>query len=138
MAYSYYNPNPVANNTRDCAIRALAKALNTTWEDSFVRLSAMAFSMGQTMDYNAVWGAVLRMNGFNRAVIPNTCPDCYTVKDFCRDHPVGIFVLDTGGHVATVVDGILYDILDTGNEIPQYYWYLPKEKGETLNGTKPS
>jgi hypothetical protein len=123
MAYSHYNPNPVKNNTRDCAIRAVAKALNITWEESFSKIAAMAFSMGETMDANAAWGAVLRMNGFKRDVIPNTCPDCYTAKDFCKDHNKGIFVLGFGNHVATVVDGILYDSTDTSDEIPQYFWY---------------
>ena len=123
MSYSYYNPNPIRNNTRDCAIRAVAKALDTTWEDAFAKISTMAFAMGETMDNNAVWGAVLRMNGFKRDIIPNTCPDCYTIKDFCIDHPKGVFVLGTGQHAATVVNGVLYDSYDTGDEIPIFFWY---------------
>ena len=124
MPYSYYNPNPIRNNTRDCAIRAVSKALNITWERAFAEIAAMAFSMGETMDSNAVWGAVLRMNGFKRDIIPNTCPDCYTVKDFCKDNPKGIFVLGMTNHVATVVNGTLYDSVDTSDEIPLYFWYL--------------
>lgn len=123
MAYTYYNPNPVKANTRDCAIRALAKVLNVTWEQSFAEIAAMAFSMGQTMDYDAVWGAVLRMNDFKRDVIPNTCPDCYTAREFCNDHNKGVFVLCFGNHVTAVVDGVIYDTSDTSNEIPIYYWY---------------
>lgn len=131
MPYSYYNPNPVKNNTRDCAIRAVAKALNIDWEASFAKIAAMAYEMGETMDRDAVWGAVLRQNGFYRDVIPNTCPNCYNVKDFCKDHPKGIFVLVFGDHTATVVDGVLYDSWDTTNMIPMYYWYLPeKEENE--------
>lgn len=123
--YSYYNPNPVRNNTRDCAIRAVAKALDISWEDSFCRIAAMAYSMGETMDANAAWGAVLRMNGFYRDIIPNTCPDCYTARDFCKDHPKGIYVLGFSDHVSTVINGVIYDIVDTGDQIPIYYW---KEK----------
>lgn len=132
MGYTFYNPNPVKNNTRDCAIRAIAKALNISWEESFAKIASMAFNMAQTMDYDAVWGAVLKMNGFRREIIPNTCPECYTIKEFCNDHPKGIYVLGMGNHVVTVVDGILYDSSDTSNEIPQFYWYL--EKGDQ-NGT---
>lgn len=123
MPYSYYNPNPIRNNTRDCAIRAVAKALNISWEDSFAAIAVMAYSMGETMDANAAWGAVLRQNGFKRDIIPNTCPDCYTVQDFCKDHPRGIFVLGFDGHVATVIDGVLYDSYDSSYLIPNYYWY---------------
>ena len=35
-------------------------------------------------------------------------------------------MLGFGNHVATVVDGILYDSWDSSNEIPQYFWH----KGE--------
>lgn len=129
MPYSYYNPNPVRNNTRDCAVRAVAKALDISWEDSFAKIASMAFAMGQTMDYDPVWGAVLRQNGFYRDHIDNTCPDCYTIRDFCRDNPKGTFVLGTGSHVATVRDGVLYDISDTSDEIPIYFWY----KGEVTD-----
>ena len=76
---------------------------------------------------DSVWGAVLRMNGFYREALPNTCPDCYTAEDFCIDHPIGTYVLGFGGHVATVVDGNLYDSWNSLHEIPQYYWYR-KEK----------
>lgn len=72
---------------------------------------------------DAVWGAVLRQNGFYRQAIPNTCPDCYTVEEFAREHPDGTFVLALGGHVVTVEGGDWYDTWNSGNEIPQYYFY---------------
>ena len=71
---------------------------------------------------NAVWGAYLISKGFHREVIPNTCPDCYTVRDFCVDHPRGAYLLAIGTHVVTVVDGDYYDSWDSGNEIPVYYF----------------
>ena len=54
--------------------------------------------------------------------MPNMCPPCYTVKDFCKDHPVGTYILATGSHVVTVVDGNYYDTWDSGTEVPIYYW----------------
>lgn len=72
---------------------------------------------------DSVWGAVLRQNGFYRKAIPNTYPIYYTAEDFCRGHPYGTYVLGFGGHVATVVDGDLYDSWDSSNEVPQFYWY---------------
>jgi hypothetical protein len=83
----------------------------------------MAKSMGTTTPDDAAWGAVLRKNGFHRVVIPNTCPDCYTVRDFCMDHPKGVYVLKTSGHVVTVIDGQAWDTWDSTGEIPMYYWY---------------
>lgn len=117
-----YNPNPVGRQVGDCAVRAVSKALNTDWETAYALIAKNGFLMGDMPSSNSVWGAVLRQNGFYRYAIPNTCPDCYTARDFCRDNPRGVFVLGFGGHVATVVDGDLYDSWDSSNEIPQYFW----------------
>ena len=121
--YIEYNPNPVGRKVGDCAIRAVAKALNTTWERAYVLITDAGYKMADMPSSDSVWGAVLRQHGFYRSAIPNSCPDCYTAEDFCRDHPYGIYVLGFGGHVATVVDGDLYDSWDSSQEIPVYVWY---------------
>lgn len=72
---------------------------------------------------NVTWWQVLRRHGFRRAVIPNTCPDCYTAEDFCRDHPRGTYVLCFDEHTACVRDGYVWDAFDSTREIPTYYWY---------------
>ena len=71
---------------------------------------------------NKVWDEYLRRYGFYRNVIPNMCPTCYTVLDFCRDHPTGKFVLATGSHVVAVVNGDYYDSWNSGNEVPIFYY----------------
>ena len=123
MAYIEYNPNPVGRKVGDCAVRAIAKALRTDWETAYAMIALNGYNMGDMHSSDSVWGAVLRQNDFYKKAVPNSCPDCYTVSDFCYDHPYGTFVLGFGGHVATVVDGDLYDSWDSSNEIPIYYWY---------------
>jgi hypothetical protein len=71
---------------------------------------------------NAVWAAYLRHKGFKKRVIPDTCPECYTVKDFCEEHPQGRFVLGTGKHAVAVVDGICFDTWRSEGELPIYYF----------------
>lgn len=122
-----FNPNPVGRNVGDCAIRAIAKALDLSWEQAYTEIAANGFAMGDMPSSDSVWGAVLRQNGFYRESIPNTCPNCYTAEDFCRDNPKGIFVLGFGGHVATVKDGDIYDSWDSSKSIPQFYWYKKEE-----------
>lgn len=124
MTWKQYNPNPTGRvNVGDCAVRAVAKALDTDWETAYAMIAAKGYLMGDVMSSDAIWGAVLRQHGFIRTAIPNTCPDdCYTAEDFCRDHPRGVFVLGFGGHTAAVVDGILFDSWDSSGLIPVYVW----------------
>lgn len=118
-----YNPNPIANNVQDCAVRAVSVALGISWDDAFDLITHNAKQMGVMPHNNAAWGSVLRQNGFKRAVIPDNCPDCYTVDDFCADHPRGAYVLGFDGHTTAVIDGNVIDTWDSTDEIPVYYWY---------------
>lgn len=118
-----YNPNPAGRSVGDCAIRAVSVALGVDWETAYTLITANGFRMGDMPSSNSVWGSVLKQNGFYRKAIPNNCPDCYTAEDFSRDHPKGIYVLGFGNHVATIIDGDLYDSWDSSKEIPQYVWY---------------
>lgn len=121
--WQYYLNNPAGRSVGDCAVRAVSVALGIDWEQAYILIAAAGFSMGDVISSNSVWGAVLRQHGFSRYNLPASCPDCYTFDDFARDHPKGIYVLGTGTHVATVIDGVIYDAWNSSNEIPQYYWH---------------
>ena len=120
--WKLFNPNPGGRNVGDCAVRAVAAALGTDWETAFALIAQNAYMMGDMPSSNAVFGSVLRQNGFKRSVIPNSCPDCYTVEQFAEDHPQGTFVVGTGNHVVTVKDGVILDSWDSSKEIPVYFW----------------
>ena len=79
--------------------------------------------MGDLLSSNSVIWSVLRENGFKSAERPPSCPDCYTVKEFCNKNPDGVFVLFTSGHVVTAVNGGYFDSWDSGSEILLYVWY---------------
>lgn len=117
-----YQPNPAGRNVGDCAVRAVSAALGVDWETAFAMIAKAAYQMADMPSSNAVIGAVLRSHGFYRAAIPDKCPVCYSAADFCKDHPRGVYVLGFGNHVATAIDGDLYDSWDSSSEIPQYFW----------------
>lgn len=117
-----FNPNPCGKSIGDCAVRAICAALNLTWDDAFDLLCAEARKQCDMPSSDAVWGAVLRSNGFLRCAMSLACPDCYSAHDFMHDHPDGVFVLAFGGHVATVKNGILFDSWDSSKETPIYYY----------------
>ena len=126
--WKYYQPNPTGKNVEDCAVRAVSKALGLDWQQAYAEIAAEGYFLCDMPSANAVWGAVLRHEGFRRESIPDSCPDCFTADDFCKENPDGVFVLGFGGHVATVVDGNLYDAWDSSMEIPQYYWFRKGSK----------
>ena len=121
-----YNPNPNDRRTEDCTLRAVAKVTNQSWDDTFAMLVSVAFIQKTMPGSKEVLGIVLKKLGFTRHAIPNTCPICYTEKDFCDEHPKGTYVLCTDNHVAVVQDGDIYDAWDSSMEIPMFYW--AKEK----------
>lgn len=122
MGYIFSNPNPEKNLVGDCVIRAISIVMGREWEDVYIDVVLQGFMMKDMPSSNYVWGSYLHRMGYRRTVIPNTCPDCYTVKDFCEDNPQGTFILATGTHVIAVKDGNYFDTWDSGNEIPIYYW----------------
>ena len=122
MGYIEYNPNPEGKRTDDCVVRALSKVLGYDWEKTYADLSVQGMQYHDLWNKNYVWINYLRKAGYNRAIIPNTCPDCYTIRQFCYDHPKGTYILATGAHVVTAIDGDYYDTWDSGNEVPIYYY----------------
>ena len=122
MGYVNFNKNNKKKLVGDCVIRAIATLLNVDWDDVYLDITTKGFYMKDMPSSNEVWSSYLRDVGFERYVIPNSCPDCYTVKDFCIDNPQGQFLLATGSHVIAVIDGSYYDTWDSGDEVPIYYW----------------
>lgn len=115
-----YNPNPDGRNVGDCTVRALCKALSMSWERVYAALCAYGLKVYDMPSSNAVWGLYLSDRGFVFERLQNECPYCYTIADFCAEHPRGTYVLGTGTHVVCVVDGDYYDAWDSGDKIPIY------------------
>lgn len=119
--YRPYNPNPDGNRVGDCTVRAICKATGKTWMEVHLWLFIIGHYLHDMQSANRVWGAYLRKLGFRRHLIDDDKFD-YTVEDFCREHPEGIYILAIDGHVVCAVDGFYYDSWDSGHEIPVYYW----------------
>ena len=128
MRYVKYNPNPIKKTAGDCVVRMLTIVTEESWEKCYSNLVLKGLEMGEMPSANVVWISYLRDLGFTRHSIPNTCPDCYTIKDFCADNPQGLFVVGTGSHVVAVYNGSYYDSWDSGDEIPIFYLYLREGK----------
>ena len=120
--YIHANPNPNGEYVEDCVIRAIAIVTNRSWDETALYVFGQAFIMKNMPSVDKVWGTYLQSIGFRQFPIPNTCPYCYTIRDFCIDNPTGVFILATGSHVVAVIDGDYYDTWDSGDELPTSVW----------------
>lgn len=116
------NLNPYKKTVGDCVIRAISMAEDQDWDDTFIDLMVKCFTLKDIPTSNNAWGAFLHDLGYSRHMVPDQCPDCYTVKDFVKDYPQGTYVLATGSHAVAAKDGIYYDSFDSGDETVIYFF----------------
>lgn len=126
--FVFFNPNPDAKRVGDCTVRAIAKALNTVWDKTYLALCVEGLRLHDMPSANNVWGSYLKTNGFRQHALPDTCPECYTVAAFANEHPQGTYVLALSGHVVAVQNGDYYDTWDSGDEVPVYYFEKREEQ----------
>lgn len=120
--WQYINKNPRGRSVGDCTVRAISAATDNGWMETYLDLCLFGLLMADMPSANSVTTAYLRNKGFRRRTIPDECPDCYTIADFCKDHPNGTYIIGTGSHLTTVIDGDLFDSWDSSNECPVYYF----------------
>lgn len=124
--FIYYNPNPKLNRVGDCVIRAICRVTDQPWEKVYSDVCFEGLCQYDMPSSNAVWGEYLQKNGFKRMSIPNSCPQCITVKEFCKAFQQGVYVIGTGTHVVGIVNEDYFDTWDSGDEVVAYYF--KKEK----------
>lgn len=122
MAFRYFNPNPSRRDVNDCTVRALCRVTGLPWDSVHARLCDVSRQLDDMPESDRAFGAVLHALGFIRHVVPDLCPDCYTVTRFADDYPSGTFVLALSGHVVTVVDGDWYDTHDCADKNIVFVW----------------
>lgn len=132
MAFIYCNENPNDLKVGDCVIRAIAKIEDIDWCDAYIELCSQGMEMFDMPSSNRVWMQYLKEIGYDITLLPSDCPNCYTISDFCKDHPKGKYIVATGSHVVAVEDSNYYDTWDSGSEAIMYYF---EKKEEEENGT---
>lgn len=116
------NPNPLGKQTSDCVVRAIAIATDASWRRVYTDLCNLGGIECEMPSANIVWGIHLNELGGRQFLLPESCPQCITVRAFCEKFPKGVYVIGTGSHAVAVIDGDYYDSWDSGNEVPSYFW----------------
>jgi len=119
------NPNPQGKNVGDCTVRAISLATNQDWDKIYLDLCIQGYVLSDMPSSNAVWGKYLSDRGWTLHRLPDTCPLCYTIDDFCEDYPKGIYIVGTGTHVVCIQDGFILDTWDSSDKTPNFFF----EKG---------
>ena len=117
-----FNNNPLGLSVGDCTVRAISAATGMDWTTAHKALCDLSNDMADMPSADRVWWKLLEQFGFVRRRLPNRCPDCYTVQDFCEDHPKGVYILGPYEHAVAVINGNYWDSWDSGRTIPTYYF----------------
>ena len=117
------NENPHQILVDDCVVRAISTATGRKWDDIYLDLMIEGFKEKNYPNYNSIWWNYLQEHKWTRHIIPDSCPLCYTLKDFCKDHKSGVYIVGDGRHAVAVVDGNYIDTWDSGNISVLYYFY---------------
>ena len=124
--YECFNPNPLNKETGDCVFRALCAVTGLSWYEVFDRCCKIARENGTIPNSGDKSFVLIRAKEFG--LEPRTIPrpkkgqKSITVQDFCKQHPVGKFILSTADHNVGVVDGKYYDLYPNyGQKVYKYY-----------------
>ena len=126
--WNEYNANPRHKRVGDCTVRAISVITDQDWQTTYSKLALQGYMDFDIPSSNAVWQSYLKSLGYKRHAIPDKCPECYSVRSFCDDHPRGRYLLGLDGHVVAVKDAIYYDTWDSGDETVIYYFELEEDQ----------
>ena len=118
----YANPNPCRQEEPDCVVRAISIATGKPWGEVHWDLCVLSHERCTMPSVNWLWELYLKRNGFRKFLMPERCPECVTVREFCKRYPEGTYIIGTGSHAVAVMDGDYYDAWDSGDEIPSYFF----------------
>lgn len=141
--FRFYNANPKGKYTGDCAVRAIAAAVEKPWERVTMELAEMSCKTGYSFASKENMDKYLIQNGFAKEKQPRKRDNTkLTGEEFCRelqkwlgdkciwgtctDNGVVIaprIVANIGGHhVVAIVDGKVNDIWDSTDGCIGNYW----------------
>lgn len=119
MRFKYYNANPLNRMVNDCSVRAISLATNTSWDETFDKLSHFAKRKGIT------FSEVEFINDYLAERYPQYKPkeggEIRTLGDFLDLRLPGRWLVTMAGHITCVIDGVCYDTFDPSD---RYIWSI--------------
>lgn len=126
----YSNPNPCRQEEPDCVVRAISIATDQDWDEVHWDLCTLSHIHCTMPSVNWLWELYLKQNGFEKFLLPENCPECITVREFCKRYRDGTYIIGTGSHAVAIVCGNYVDSWDSGDETPTYFFRKRKDDGK--------
>lgn len=137
--YIEYNKNPKGLKTGDCVVRAIATALNESWEDTYKGMLEVALKTYQAISWKNNFKKYLQNKGYEMHKMPKKeNGKRYTVNEFCKEKAENnkTYIISLANHLTVVINRDLYDTWNCGNKSVGNYWELDTIKVPDLNETK--
>ena len=119
MKYVKFNANPVNNKVADCVVRAIAHAINSSWEEVYDDLCFYGQQRYAMPNDKNTYAHYLMCLGYPMTShVVKKGAKRPKVKDFVR----GTHILSVASHLCCVIDGVLYDTFDCREKAVYKSW----------------
>lgn len=139
MEFVKYNNNPKGRRTKDCAIRAISFATNTTWEHTCEELIKLCTEKGLLPNNKIVVNKYLKLLGYKMQKIPMTENNSlYTVEQFISQiaKEKKTYIIGLSGHLTVVRNKKLYDTFNCSQKLVYNYWTKEEKNSKNENITE--
>lgn len=118
-----YNANPKGRITGDCTFRAIATALEQTWEETVMEMAELSCKTGYAINDNKGIAKYMELKGWKKMKQPRKKNNTkYTGNEFCKMFK-GTCVANIGGHhIVCIKNGKVYDTWDSTEGCIGNYW----------------
>lgn len=122
--YKYVNLNPKGKIGGDCVIRAIANALDQSWEQTVRELTELGLKMGFICNDKHTYYKYLKLKGFVECAEPRNYDNTkMTVRAFLTYNNEGTIIANVGTyHVTCFKNNKVEDIWDCSKETMHKYW----------------
>lgn len=121
--FHYYNANPKNKIGGDCVVRAIATALNQSWETTVRELTEVGIKYGYVLNDTKTYEKYLKEKGWVKCKQPRKSDNTkFTGKEFCKGLRSTVVAHIGTHHIVAIVDGKINDIWDSSDGCIGNYW----------------
>lgn len=122
MELKKVNMNTKNKRVGDCVIRAIAYAMNDTWDNIYKELCEYGFQLKDLPNSKRVYSKYLEDKGWTKYKQPRDAFNCkISISNYFANNR-GIAIVTVPGHMTVVEDNHIVDIWDCSKKLISNYW----------------